>query len=198
MGDVGYEILIRLGLFCLKLVVVVLAPFTSGLVRLWRGLRRSLLLGRAASWPVTDAAVNSVFEIDESSQRVRNLLVNLFRRPVFEGPTGDVAPEDSRWWTPSSWNNVNERSLPWLAGIRFTYEVQGSVYTGSYLLPSAYAGYDFAAKDAGAWMGKRITVRYNPEKPEQSAFLQEDGAPGKPWIPVGRDSEPYLISLSLK
>ena len=28
-----------------------------------------------------------------------------------------------------------------------------------------------------AWRGQKIVVRYNPQKPEKSAFLPEDGAP---------------------
>jgi hypothetical protein len=197
-GEFALQILIRVCLLAVKLASIVLSPFKVGLVRLWRGFRRGLLLARAGNWPVTDARVVSSFEVDESSQRVFNLLVNLTRRSVFEGPTGEVTSEDSAWWTPSRWNNVNERTLPWLAGIRFSYKVAGNVYSGKYLLPAGYAGYELAAKDGSAWVGKRIKVRYNPAKPEHSAFLQEDGAPGKPHIPVGWDGEPYLVELSLK
>jgi hypothetical protein len=185
-------------MLAVKLASILLSPFTFGLVRLWGWCRRGLLLARAKNWPVTDARVVSSFEVDESSQRVLNLLVNLTRRSVFEGPTGEVTSEDRAWWTPSRWNNVNERTLPWLAGIRFSCKVEGNVYFGKYLLPAAYANYEPAAQGGRAWVGKRIKVRYNPAKPEQSAFLQEDGAPGKPHIPVGWDGEPYLVSLSLK
>jgi len=192
------EILIRVSLFGVKLAIIVASPFKSGLVRLWRGCKRGILLARASSWPVMDAWVDSDFEIDESSQRVLNLLVNLTRQSVFEGPTGEVASEDSAWWTPSRWNKVNTHTLPWLAGIRFSYKVEGNVYCGKYMLPAAYASYEHAAKDSGPWVGKRIKVRYDPAAPEQSAFLQEDGAPGKPHIPVGWDGEPYLVELQLK
>jgi hypothetical protein len=197
-GDLANEILMRLGLLCLKLSGIVLTPCKSSVLHLWRRCGRSLLQARAKSWPVTDATVDSRFEIDESSQRVRNLLVNLLRRPLSEAPTGDVAPQDPTGWTPGSWSKVNERTLPWLAGIRFRYRVEGITFCGTYLLPSAYAAYEPAAEDGKWWVGKRIKVRYNPGKPEQSVFLLEDGAPGKPRIPVGWDGEPYLVDLSLR
>lgn len=92
----------------------------------------------------------------------------------------------------------NDPSKPWIVGLRYSYHADGTIYGGTYLLPLAYANPGSACKEGRKWTGRRIKVRYNPRQPEQSLFLEEDGAPGKPRIPAGWESEPYLTNLSLK
>jgi len=86
----------------------------------------------------------------------------------------------------------------------YSYEVDGEAYSGYIGLNGSRSYTRKAAEEAGsAWRGKRITVRYDPQKPQKSAFLREDGAPRRvvnyadqPPIFEGDDGD--IITLSLK
>jgi hypothetical protein len=60
----------------------------------------------------------------------------------------------------------------------YYYEVKGEAYSCSVCLMS-YGGPSAAdAEESGkSWVGAKIVIRYNPEKPEESAYIEADGAP---------------------
>ena len=187
-------------IFLVKLVYLVPAFCGFTLLRAWRWLARRSKIARASNWTSTDALVVSSFEMDESTKRIRNLLANLFIGSLYDRPRRSVMlasgmPEMVDIYDD---NDGNDNSKPWIAGIRYTYAVGDEAYGGSYLLPNAYVNSGEASSAAREWVGKDIRIRYNPDKPEQSLFLVEDGAPGKPRIPAGWTAEPILTSLSLR
>ena len=70
------------------------------------------------------------------------------------------------------------RSSWWIPVLGYSYEINGERYSGSVGLEGLSSNDRDAAEEAGkAWRGQKIVVRYNPQKPEKSAFLPEDGAP---------------------
>jgi hypothetical protein len=186
-------------IFLVKLVYLIPAFCGFTLLRFWRWLARGSKIARASNWQSTDALVDSSFEMDESTKRIRNLLANLFIGSLYDGPRQSFMlargmPEMVDIYDD---NNGNDNSNPWIVGIRYSYAVGDEAYGGTYLLPKAYVNSGEAGCAAQEWVGKDIRVRYNPDKPEQSFFLVEDGAPGKPRIPAGWATEPLLTSLSL-
>jgi hypothetical protein len=82
--------------------------------------------------------------------------------------------------------------------LEYSYRAGGEFHAGAYFLPETYSEGDVASDAERAWAGRKIVVRYNPDKPAQSVFLQEDGAPGKPHIPRLISYRPYVTDLSLK
>jgi len=66
----------------------------------------------------------------------------------------------------------------WIPVLGYHYEVNGESYSGSVSL-TCYSSKDNAAAEASgkAWMNEKIIIRYNPSKPEKSAYLEADGAP---------------------
>ena|SRR6266478_6181873 len=86
----------------------------------------------------------------------------------------------------------------WTIAIQYSYQADGELYAGTYFLPSTYSDGDLASEAENAWAGRKIVVRYNPSKPAQSWFLEQDGAPGKPHIPRLLSYRPYVTNLSLK
>jgi hypothetical protein len=183
-------------LFFGKLMYLIPASIGMICLRLWRWCVRSVLLGRAGSWQPADAVVDSSFELDESSKRFRNLLLNWLFSSWYEAPSGHS--HEAKMIDYYDDDHGNDRSKPWVVGLRYSYRADGNMYGGIYLMPIAYANPGSACKTGKRWVGKRIKVRYNPDKVAQSVFLQDDGAPGKPRIPAGWESEPYLTELSLK
>jgi hypothetical protein len=186
-------------IFAIKLLYLVPAFFGFALLRLWRWIARGAKIARASSWPVTDAVVESSFELDESSKRVRSLLKNLFVGSYYEQPRRHVLapPEMPDMVDIYDDDDGNDSSQPWISGLHYSYYAEGTAYSGTYLLPLAHEDSGSASQAGQSWVGKQISVRYNPDRPEQSLFLESDGAPGKPRIPSGWSSEPYLTSLSL-
>ena len=86
----------------------------------------------------------------------------------------------------------------WATAIQYSYQVDGEFYAGTYFLPNTYRDSCIATERGKAWIGDKITIRYNPSNPEESFFLESDGAPGKPHIPRSRADRPQVTTLSLK
>lgn len=143
-------------------------------VYLGRLVARWYNLGRARDWPVADAVVTGSYEIDEN----------------------EVSFSGNSWEDPDYEND--EYTPRWAVAIQYGYQAEGETYSGTYFLPHTYSDGALASDDVKAWTDKKIVVRYNPGRPEQSFFLAEDGAPGKPHIPRSLSSRPYLTDLSLK
>jgi hypothetical protein len=79
------------------------------------------------------------------------------------------------YYTIETGSNYFQR---WTPVLGYHYEVNGESYSGSVGL-TCYSSKDNAAvEESGkAWVSKKIVIRYNPEKPEKSAYLVADGAP---------------------
>ena len=184
--------------FIFKLFYLILGVTGGALLHLWRWIGQGIMVAGAREWPRIDATVESSFELDESSKRVRNLLRNLF-----EDQSGwDSYPRAFR--AAPEMNDIydddygNDKSKPWVSGIHYSYHVGGVMYSGAYLLPRAYKDSGSATTAGRSWVGKRIVVRYNPRRPSHSCFLKVDGAPGVSRVPTGLDTEPYITTLSLR
>jgi hypothetical protein len=66
----------------------------------------------------------------------------------------------------------------WIPVLGYSYVINGDRYSGSVGLEGSSSNDEYAAEEAGkAWRGQKILVRFDPQKPEKSAFLPEDGAP---------------------
>ena len=155
------------------LIALVPAAIIVMSVYAWRWRQRRSLFSRAQSWPAADATVNSSYELDENA--------GVLSRNAF---TAD-------------YENVNYVAL-WSTAIQYSYHVNGDVYAGTYFLPTTSDDGHIAAEAGRAWVGRNIAVRYNPDDPEESVFLEQDGAPGPSRISRQVDDKPQLTTLSLK
>lgn len=86
----------------------------------------------------------------------------------------------------------------WITALEYSYQVKGEFYAGTYFLPGSCTDSAMASEAGKAWLGRKITVRYDPSNPEKSFFLETDGAPGKSRIPRSLEERPYVTTLSLK
>jgi hypothetical protein len=66
----------------------------------------------------------------------------------------------------------------WIPVLGYSYEISGEGYYGSFGLEVWCSDDQIVAAETGQeWRDKKIVVRVNPQRPEKSAFLSEDGAP---------------------
>jgi hypothetical protein len=138
----------------------------------WTG--RWYVANRAEEWPAADALVTGSYEIDENQ--------GILSRNGWEVDDDDDSEYHARF----------------AVALQYSYRVSGEVHTGTYFLPDTYTEGDLAGEAERAWQGRKIIVRYNPSKPQQSFFHVHDGAPGRPHIPWMVSSRPYVTTLSLK
>src|SRR5262245_53613109 len=89
-----FFVAIYLLIVVVKLVYLVPATCAYALLRLWRWIARSINLALADSWPAAEAVVDTSYELDESSRRIRNLLANLFVGSLHEAPHFHFAERD--------------------------------------------------------------------------------------------------------
>jgi uncharacterized protein DUF3592 len=143
-------------------------------VYLFRWGRRWSIANRAVSWPSADATVNSSFELDENESALA-----------------------AHHWQGEGETDIEYAPL-WSTAIQYTYRMNGEIYAGTYFLPATSPDGHIAAESGRSWIGKKIAVRYNPPRPDESAFLVQDGAPGKPHIPRTVSDRPHFTKLSLK
>jgi uncharacterized protein DUF3592 len=142
-----------------------------------RRIRRWHYCGAARNWPSADAKIISSFQMDENQ----------------------VAFSTNAWDDEDlNYEDANDYSARWAVAIQYSYQVEDEYFAGTFFLPETYSDGDLAQDAANAWTEKTITVRYNPSRPKQSFFLEQDGAPGKPHIPRLLDWKPYITELSLK
>jgi hypothetical protein len=157
-----------------KVVYMIPAAIFYFLVYLGRRMRRWYVEGRAQSWPAADARVFASYELDENEVSFS-----------FKG------------WSEEG-VEIENYDPQWTVALQYSYEAVGEVYSGIYFLPDTYSDDGLASEAEKEWADKSIVVRYNPSKPAQSFFLEQDGAPGKPHIPRLLSYQPYLTDLSLK
>jgi hypothetical protein len=83
--------------------------------------------------------------------------------------------------------------------LQYSYQVDGEYYAGYIILGGPYTSHEDASAAARPWLGKKISVRYNPAQPHQSALLTEDGAPpGMRGLGENPPASNDVITLSLK
>src|SRR5215831_7330525 len=152
-----------------RIVFIPPAAVVYLVVHLARRIRRWYLAARAKNWTATDAWVSGSYQLDESQG-----LLSL------QGWTNGYEAGDIYYGEKQDEADYRARLA---VAIEYTYHADGEVRSGTYLLPYMFKEGDTASKAEKAWVGRRIVVRYNPTRPEQSFFLEQDGAPGKPRIP---------------
>lgn len=91
-----------------------------------------------------------------------------------------------------------EDSFGWKPGLQYSYAVAGDHYSGYFLLDRIFYSPEYAKDATQEWMNRKIFIRYNPANPQESAFLEQDGAPpGSRSMSV--EAPPSdLVSLPLK
>lgn len=70
-----------------------------------------------------------------------------------------------------------EHFFGWNPGLQYSYQVAGEHHSGYFLLDHVFYSPEYARDATQEWIKRRIFIRYNPANPEESAFLEEDGAP---------------------
>jgi hypothetical protein len=85
------------------------------------------------------------------------------------------------------------------AVLQYSYIVAGEFYAGYIIFGGPYGSREEAAASARPWIGKKVSIRYNPAQPNQSALLHEDGAPaGMRGLGENPPASSAVITLSLK
>jgi hypothetical protein len=158
-----------------RILLMIPAAVVYFFVNIARRIKRWYYCDAAQSWPAADARVISSYQIDENQ--------------VLFSTNG---------WDEDLNSKEVEYKARWAVAIEYSYQAWGESYAGSYFLPGTYAEGDLANDAGNAWTDKTITVRYNPSRPKQSFFMEEDGAPGQPHIPRLLSWRPYVTGLSLK
>jgi hypothetical protein len=139
----------------------------------WFGYRRWRLRYRATRWTMTEATIQSEFAANANSPRMSAAL---------GGVAGAAA-------SSSAWNAV----------LQYSYLVAGEFYAGYFMLGGTYWPREDASTAARPWIDKKIFVRYNPDRPHESAFLKQDGAPkGSRSLGDQPPASPDVITLSLR
>jgi hypothetical protein len=156
-----------------RIVYMVPTAVVYLLVYVLRRIRRWYVQGRAVNWPKVTALVSGSYEIDENQSVLSR----------------------NGWGLDGDDDNYYPR---FAIALEYSYRAGAEVYGGTYFLPDTYTEGDLAGEAERAWTGRKIVVRYNPDKAAQSMFLEEDGAPGKPHIPRLISYRRYLTDLSLK
>ena len=81
--------------------------------------------------------------------------------------------------TPNETDLVPSRNN--MAGLRlvlqYSYSVSGEYYSGYLLLKPLHRTRDGAMDEFAQWKDRPLVVRYDPNRPQRSACLPEDGAP---------------------
>lgn len=91
-----------------------------------------------------------------------------------------------------------QKTERWATALQYSFQVNGQYFAGTYFLPDALASAETSAQLGKDWLHRKIIIRYKPSNPLTSMFLEQDGAPGKPYIPVTLSEGPQFTTLSLK
>jgi len=86
--------------------------------------------------------------------------------------------------------NQSEYVSRWAVAIQYSYSFAGEIYAGTYFLPETWSDSHLTEEAGKIWIGQKIVVRCNPNRPVQSCFLVADGAPGNPHIPTAFADQP--------
>ena len=92
-----------------------------------------------------------------------------------------------------------KRGTAWLAVLCYSYEVNGIEYQGCWLAPEPwYVDVRSALAAADDLIGKNIQIRYRPDVPAKSTWLESDGGSRQLAAPAKPEPESGLVILSLK
>jgi hypothetical protein len=139
----------------------------------WFGYRRWRLRFGATRWTQTGATIESDYAANPSGSGVATVLGG--------AATGAAVR--------NSWNAV----------LQYSYSVAGELYSGYFILAGPFTSREAARDAARPWVLRKITVRYNPRRPRESAFLPADGAPaGSRSLGDQPPASSDVITLSLK
>jgi hypothetical protein len=139
----------------------------------WFGYRRWRMRYGAAHWTLTEATIQSEFAGNASSPGLNAVL------------GGGLSAAAAR--------NLFH------AVLQYSYQVAGEFYSGYFVLGEVFSSREDASAAARPWLEKKIFVRYKPERPHESAFLRDDGAPrGSRSLGDQPPASSDTITLSLK
>jgi Protein of unknown function (DUF3592) len=62
----------------------------------------------------------------------------------------------------------------YVAYLLYSYEVDGQFYSGEHPLKRRVRSTDHAEKIATPWLHQKVVIRFNPQRPDQSVFLERD------------------------
>lgn len=150
--------------------IVMLGLLSAGL---WWIFRRVRLRFAPSRWTMTDGVVVSAFACNPTSPGAAS---------IFAGHLAGAAA--SRIWQPV---------------LQYSYQAAGEFYAGYLMLGDVFSSREDANSAAQPWLNKKIIVRYNPKKPQESAFLMADGAPrGSRSLGDQPPASNEITTLSLK
>ena len=139
----------------------------------WYGYRRWRLRFGSSRWTLTEATIQSEYACNPTSTGMAVAL---------GGAAGRI---------------VN--SNLWNAVLQYSYQVAGESYPGYLMLAETFNSREDSSAAARPWVLKKISVRYNPRRPHESAFLRSDGAPaGLRSLGDQPPASSDVITLSLK
>src|SRR5262245_61337594 len=139
----------------------------------WFGYRRWRMRYGSARWTMTEATIQSEFAANASSPGLHAVL------------SGGLAAAAA--------------SNLFHAVLQYSYQVAGEFYSGYFMLGEVFSSREDARPAARPWLEKEILARYNPERPHESAFLRDDGAPrGSRSLGDQPPASSDMITLSLK
>ena len=117
--------------------------------------RRWQLRFASAGWNMTEASIQGDFPSRQNTSGFR-ILFNVLTR-------GSLTALQAY-----GWDSV----------LQYSYQVTGEYYSGYFRLAPVFSSEEDARAAAKPWLEKKkIFVRYNPSKPQESAFCRDDGAP---------------------
>ncbi|HEY7403115.1 MAG TPA: hypothetical protein VIB39_06310 [Candidatus Angelobacter sp.] len=132
--------------------IIVLAVFFAiigGLV--WYAYRRWRLRYGASHWPLAEATIQSEYACN----------------PTSPGVAAAVGGAAARVVVSNTWNAV----------LQYSYYVADESYPGFFMLAGSFDSREGASTAARSWVLRKISVRYDPKRPWESAFRHADGAP---------------------
>jgi hypothetical protein len=96
---------------------------------------------------------------------------------------------------------ASERDLwQWSPVIEYVFEAQGEFFAGAFCLAQWVESSEQCLLLASPWLNRKIQIRYKPEDPTRSIFLEVDGAPPGA-LPPEMQTQQYRgkpVTLSLK
>ena len=63
--------------------------------------------------------------------------------------------------------------VEYVGGILYSYEVNHDFYSGQHNFSRKFGSAEDAISWTKTWIGKKITIRYNPDDPSKSEFMHE-------------------------
>jgi hypothetical protein len=143
------------------------------------------------------------------------IVIGLFCLYIWLGPVGRWCFKEWKKWRIKQWAiakgvvtktdivcapdiDPKRGSTAWIAVLCYSYEVNGIEYQGSLATEPWYVDVRSALAGADDLIGKNIQIRYRPDVPAKSTWLESDGGSGQLAAPAKPDPVSGLVILSLK